>query len=108
MAGGRLSGYGAYGRNVEPAGLERATVGGGRAGRRHRIDWFVGVEPVEGEEGLVAHVVPGVARTKRSEPASIFSGQPRYPYPGRRAQYSCVSRADLLLKVVPPPRPRFR
>ena len=68
--------YLAYGRNVEPAGLERATVGGGRAGRRHRIDGFVGGEPVEGEEGLVAHVVPGVARTKRSEPASIFQDSP--------------------------------
>lgn len=53
---GRLSGYGPYGRNMEPARMERATVGGGRAGRRHRIDWFAGVEPMEGEEGLAAPI----------------------------------------------------
>ncbi len=51
LCGGRLSGYGPYGRNMEPARMERAAVGGGRAGRRHRIDRFAGVEPMEGEEG---------------------------------------------------------
>ncbi len=49
---GRLSGYGPHGRNMEPACMEWATVGGGSVGRRHRVDWLVGMEAVEGEEGL--------------------------------------------------------
>lgn len=38
---------------MESAALGRATVGGGCVGWRYRIDWLVGVEPMESETGIV-------------------------------------------------------
>lgn len=82
----RLSGYGPHGWRLEPAALERAAVGGGCLGRRHRADRLVGVEPVEGEEGcpMKFRRLPERAGLFR-ESASHFLGNPCEPHPGRQA-----------------------
>lgn len=68
----RLSGNGPHGWHVEPAALERTTVGGRCLGRRHRAGWLVGMEALEGEEALTGRaILPRAARRRAFRKAAL-------------------------------------